>query len=185
MNWDGLGDDDDDMHFFETYNRLSTAVPDDLASSSDEDDDYEDSRISFSSAVSTFHPAKHRKPELPPATTITPNYDIWMAAPGSITERRRRLLGSMGLVDNKENLKATSDAIGRAITKKFDNNYNSNQEKNPTPVSSISTVSTKKLSSSSSTVSATSSGGSVKKITEQSPVQYVLVRSRSEGDIDF
>ncbi|PNX76187.1 WD repeat-containing protein 44-like [Trifolium pratense] len=160
MNWDGL-DDDDDMHFFETYNRLSTAVPDDLASSSDEDEDYEDSRISFSSAVSAFHPAKHRKPELPPATTITPNYDIWMAAPGSITERRRRLLGSMGLVDNKENLKATSEAIGRAITKK-------------------------KLSSSSSTVAAaTSSGGSIQKITEQSPVQYVLVRSRSEGDIDF
>ncbi|GAU21841.1 hypothetical protein TSUD_176870 [Trifolium subterraneum] len=201
MNWDGL-DDEVDMLFFETYNRLSTAVPDDLASSSDEDEDYEDSRISFSSAVSAFHPAKHRKPEqLPPAASITPNYDIWMAAPGSITERRRRLLGSMGLVDNKEDLKKTSDAIGRAITKKFDNNNNnnfnynysynnSNQEKTPTHVPSISIKSTRKLSSSSSTVSATSSGGSIQQNREhhqspvnvhQSPVQYVLVRSRSEG----
>jgi WD40 repeat protein len=182
MNWDGLGDDEDDMHFFETYNRLSTAVPDDLASSSDEDEDYEDSRLSFASAASSFVPAKHRKPELPPASAITPNYDIWMAAPGSITERRRRLLGSMGLDDHKENLKATSDAIGRAITKKFDN---CNQEKTPTPASSISVNSGTNSFSSSSTVSATSSGGSIQQNREQSPVQYVLVRSRSEGDIDF
>jgi len=179
MNWDGLGDDEDDLHFFETYNRLSTAVPDDLASSSDEDDDYEDSRLSFASAVSSIHPAKHRKPELPPATGIAPNYDIWMAAPGSITERRRRLLGSMGLDENKENLKATSIVISRAITKKFENK---NQE---TPVWSNS-IRDNSSSSSSSSVSrnTTTSSGSPQQKSDHSPASYVLVRSRSEGEID-
>lgn len=181
MNWDGLGDDEDDLHFFETYNRLSTAVPDDLASSSDEDDDYENSRLSFASAVSSFHPAKHRKPELPPATGIAPNYDIWMAAPGSITERRRRLLGSMGLDENKENLKATSIVISRAITKKFENK-NNNQE---THLWSNS-VKDNSSSSSSSLVSAntTTSSGSPQQKSDHSHSSYVLVRSRSEGDID-
>ena len=181
MNWDGLGDDEDDLHFFETYNRLSTAVPDDLASSSDEeDDDYEDSRLSFASAVSSFHPSKHRKPpELPPASSITPNYDIWMAAPGSISERRRRLLGSMGLDENKENLKATSAAIGRAITKKFENN---NTDGSHCSISTNSVMDSSSSSSVSKTV--TTSPVSVHQKTEHSPVSYVLVRSRSEGDID-
>lgn len=185
MNWDGLGDDEDDLHFFETYNRLSTAVPDDLASSSDEEDnDYEDSRLSFASAVSSFHPAKHRKPpELPSASSITPNYDIWMAAPGSITERRRRLLGSMGLDEKKENLKVTSVAIGRAITKKFENNQ---RETSPSSNSSHSGTnsSSSSVSTTSPTTTTTTSSVSGQRKSEQSPVSYVLVRSRSEGDID-
>lgn len=182
MNWDGLGDDDDDMHFFETYNRLSTAVPDDLASSSDEDDDeFEANRCSFASAASSFHPAKQRKPELPPATSITPNYDIWMAAPGSITERRRRLLGSMGLDENKENLKVTSINVGRAVTKKFENN---NLEVHALSNSSNSATDSSSSSKVCKTTTASSSPISLQQKPEHSPASYVLVRSRSEGDID-
>ncbi|XP_058721846.1 uncharacterized protein LOC131593382 [Vicia villosa] len=188
MNWDGLGDDEDDNHFFETYNRLSTAVPDDLASSSDDEDEdeFEASRCSFASAVSSFHPAKQRKqqPELPPASSIAPNYDIWMAAPGSITERRRRLLGSMGLDENKENLKVTSINVGPAVTtKKYENN---NVEVHAL-TNSVNSVTD---SSSSSKVSKTTGTSSSPDPLQQkpdhsaSPVSYVLVRSRSEGDID-
>ncbi|KAF3612090.1 hypothetical protein DY000_02045748 [Brassica cretica] len=42
MNWVGLGEveeDDVDDHFFESSNRISTVVPVDLASSSDEESD--------------------------------------------------------------------------------------------------------------------------------------------------
>lgn len=188
MNWDGLGDDEDDNHFFETYNRLSTAVPDDLASSSDdEDDEFEASRCSFASAVSSFHPAKQRKkpPELPPASAITPNYDIWMAAPGSITERRRRLLGSMGLDENKENLKVTSINVGPAVTtKKYENN-NVEVHALPNSVNSV-TDSSSSSSKVSKTTAASSSPDSLQQKPDHSasPVSYVLVRSRSEGDID-
>lgn len=182
MNWDGLGDDEDDDHFFETYNRLSTAVPLDLASSSDEeDDDFEDSRLSFVSAVSSYHPKKHAALPLQISPDASPNYDIWMAAPGSITERRRRLLGSMGLDENKENFKATSAAIGRAITKKFENNNNNNNKTEHPPTHPSSSVSVKN-----STTTTSHSSVSVAPKTERaSPVSYVLVRSRSEGDIEF
>ena len=57
MNWDGLGDDDDDDHFFETYNLLSAAVPQDLA---DDDNDFEDSRLSFASTISSTLSIKPR-----------------------------------------------------------------------------------------------------------------------------
>lgn len=51
MNWVGLGEvkeDDVDDHFFESSNRISTVVPVDLASSSDEESEFDDCRISFS-----------------------------------------------------------------------------------------------------------------------------------------
>ncbi|CAH8371149.1 unnamed protein product [Eruca vesicaria subsp. sativa] len=94
MNWAGLGDvedNDDDDHFFESSNRISTVVPEDLASSSDEENEFDDCRISFS-----------RPPE------PSPDYDIWMSAPGSITERRRKLLNGMGLESRKSMLGAIS-----------------------------------------------------------------------------
>ncbi|ESQ40156.1 hypothetical protein EUTSA_v10012625mg [Eutrema salsugineum] len=98
MNWAGLGEvEDDDDHFFETSSRLSTVVPEDLASSSDEEGEFDDCRISFSSNVSSV-----------PRDAPTPDYDIWMAAPGSITERRRRLLNGMGLESKKSMLGAIS-----------------------------------------------------------------------------
>ncbi|XP_027351284.1 WD repeat-containing protein 44-like [Abrus precatorius] len=167
MNWDGLGDDDDD-EFFETYNRLSTAVPLDLASSSDEeDDDFEDSRLSFASTISSIRSIKPRTSKFAAAPSTRHNYDIWMAAPGSITERRRRLLGSMGLDENKELLKATSIALARAITNKFEKIPNQSPPP-PLPPSSTTVPSPSVLA---------------KQKTQRSPV-FVLVRSRSEGDID-
>ncbi|KAF3540280.1 hypothetical protein F2Q69_00018277 [Brassica cretica] len=96
MNWAGLGDvEDDDDHFFESSNRISTVVPVDLASSSDEEGEFDDCRISFS-----------RPP--PPEPNMSPDYDIWMSAPGSITERRRKLLNGMGIDSKRSMLGAIS-----------------------------------------------------------------------------
>ncbi|KAJ4911539.1 Transducin/WD40 repeat-like superfamily protein [Raphanus sativus] len=102
MNWAGLGefeedDHDDDDHFFETSNRISTVVPVDLASSSDEEGEFDDCRISFS-----------RPPPPHPEPNMSPDYDIWMSAPGSITERRRKLLNGMGLESRKSMLGSIS-----------------------------------------------------------------------------
>ncbi|CAA7021217.1 unnamed protein product [Microthlaspi erraticum] len=102
MNWAGLGEvEDDDDHFFESSNRISSVVPMDLASSSDEEGEFDDCRISFSSNVSSASRAA-------PAPDLSPDYDIWMSAPGSITERRRRLLNGMGLESKKSMLGAIS-----------------------------------------------------------------------------
>ncbi|KAK7338677.1 hypothetical protein VNO77_19302 [Canavalia gladiata] len=179
MNWDGLGDDEDDDQFFETNNRLSTAVPLDLASSSSDEEEFEDSRLSFSSTMSSIKSriqtrtrTRTRTAKFTTVPSTGPNYDIWMAAPGSITERRRRLLGSMGLDDNKELLQATSAAIARAITKKFENNKNNVSKKSPAPKIEERIIKTEEPRS-----------VSEEPKTKPSPV-FVLVRSRSLGDID-
>ncbi|CAG7891104.1 unnamed protein product [Brassica rapa] len=97
MNWAGLGDvEDDDDHFFESSNRISTVVPVDLASSSDEEGEFDDCRISFS------------RPPPPEPNNMSPDYDIWMSAPGSITERRRKLLNGMGIESKRSMLGAIS-----------------------------------------------------------------------------
>ncbi|TKY66048.1 WD repeat-containing protein 44 [Spatholobus suberectus] len=165
MNWDGLGDDDDD-HFFETYNRLSTAVPQDLASSSSDEENFEDGRLSFASAISSVHSIKPRVSNFTANFTGKPNYDVWMAAPGSITERRQKLLGSMGLDDNKELLQATSAAIARAITKKFESNTPNDSTPSANKNNNNCTVHVEQ-----------------QKASSRSPA-FVLVRSRSEGDMD-
>ncbi|KAF8110630.1 hypothetical protein N665_0081s0060 [Sinapis alba] len=108
MDWAGLGDfEDDDDRFFETHDRLSSALTFDMAGSSsdeEEEEDFDDCRISFSSAVSSMTSAS-RKFRTP---AMSPDYDIWMAAPGSISERRRRLLHGMGLASNKDMVNAVS-----------------------------------------------------------------------------
>ncbi|KAJ6331675.1 hypothetical protein OIU76_010127 [Salix suchowensis] len=108
MNWDALGDHDhdDDDRFFETYDRLSSAVSFDLNSSgSDEDDDFDDTRMSFASAMSSLSTSEFRNYAAAAATlspkysaSVSPDYDIWKAAPGSITERRKRLLQGMAKI---------------------------------------------------------------------------------------
>ncbi|KAD3068354.1 hypothetical protein E3N88_36234 [Mikania micrantha] len=93
MNWDGLGDlnDDDDDRFFDAQ-RLSLASPQDLASSSSDEEEFDDSRMSFSSTA-----------DLPDLSGFQTNeYEMWMAAPESITDRRRRLLQDMGLGSSKD-----------------------------------------------------------------------------------
>lgn len=109
MNWDGLGDDNDE--FFEPNNRVSSAVPRDLV---DEDsDDFDDCRLSFSNgspihratAVTTVTPpiVAPMSPVTPPIVApILPNYDIWKSSPGSIKHRRQQLFQGMGLTSNKD-----------------------------------------------------------------------------------
>ncbi|CAH8387272.1 unnamed protein product [Eruca vesicaria subsp. sativa] len=108
MDWAGLGDfEDEDDRFFETHDRLSSALTFDLTNSSsdEEEEDFDECRMSFSSAVSSMTSAS-RKFRTPPM--MSPDYDIWMTAPGSISERRRRLLHGMGLASNKDMVNAVT-----------------------------------------------------------------------------
>ncbi|KAL7589243.1 hypothetical protein Lser_V15G38686 [Lactuca serriola] len=103
MNWDGLGDLDDDEDIFFDAQRLSSVSPQDLASSSS-DEEFDDSRMSFSSAADYGDLAEIQ----------TGEYDMWMAAPESITDRRRRLLEDMGLNSNKDLLAGLGSPITKA-----------------------------------------------------------------------
>ncbi|MED6198538.1 hypothetical protein PIB30_067343 [Stylosanthes scabra] len=187
MNWAGLGEEDEDERFFEITNRLNTICHRDLASSSDEDDElFEDPRTSFSATMSTtqyrtFSRMFTRTTSIQP----TPNYDVWMAAPGSITERRRRLLGSMGLDENKVSLKVTSFALDRAVTKKLDKM----NRRGPVPGIPVPPRSTTRAPRSLEEVVVGSSlplsSVSEEQETKHAPVLFCLVRSRSEGDIEM
>ncbi|XP_019186644.1 PREDICTED: WD repeat-containing protein 44 [Ipomoea nil] len=131
MNWEHVGDDDDD--FFDPRERFSSAVPGDIESSGSEDD-YEDTRMSFSTAVCASAPrpfpslslsnsARASEAPPPPASarprSASEDYDMWMAEPGDVKERRRRLLQGMGLLSNKSLQKiASAKKFARVITKK-------------------------------------------------------------------
>ncbi|KAF7845505.1 WD repeat-containing protein 44-like [Senna tora] len=194
LNWDGLNDNEDDDDFFETRERMSTAVRLDLeASSSDEEDGFEDSRMSFSSTIS---PNRSEKPKSSPppsaatttTTTVGSEYDMWMASPGSIRERRKRLLLGMGLDENKQLLRVTSAALDRAISKKFENGNVIFSNPSPSPSTTTSSPHhspspSTSTSSSSSTKNAESSDQRIK-TKKPSIIPFVLGRSRSEGDID-
>ncbi|GAV83906.1 WD40 domain-containing protein [Cephalotus follicularis] len=143
MNWAGLGADDDDDRFFESLDRVSSAVPLDLASSGS-DDDFDDSRMSFASTVSSASEFRNL------GVAMTPDYDIWMAAPGSITERRKRLLQGMGLSNSKNDNKIVS------TNSSSDNISNTCNEEPKEQDHSYS----------------------------QSPLPILLVKSRSDGDIE-
>lgn len=109
MNWDDLDDFiGEDDEFFESTNRLSVVVPLDMPLPEfDEDDDshqFNDSRVSFS------HNLTSNSIKEPQNAIIhsTGQYDMWMVAPGSITDRRRRLLQGMGLNSNKDFARLTT-----------------------------------------------------------------------------
>ncbi|XP_028783485.1 WD repeat-containing protein 44-like [Neltuma alba] len=182
LNWDGLRDDDeDDDHFFETRERMSSAAPIDLeASSSDEDDGFEDSRMSFSANISPKR-SERVKPIPVPFASLGSDYDMWIASPGSITERRKRLLLGMGLDENKEFLRITSMALDRAISEKFENDQ---ADCSPSTPTSTSKSSPSPPHSSSSTVSSQSEVKQHRRSRKPSIIPFVLGRSRSEGDID-
>ncbi|KAJ6407893.1 hypothetical protein OIU84_011241 [Salix udensis] len=172
MNWDALGDHDhdDDDRFFETYDRLSSAVSFDLNSSgSDEDDDFDDTRMSFASAMSSLSTSEFRNYAAAAATlspkysaSVSPDYDIWKAAPGSITERRKRLLQGMGLNSNKELLKMASKGLMRDVTSKNIVVINGD---NPT-------------------IDHDQIGDTKQEVSPSLPLPVLLVRSRSDGDIE-
>ncbi|KAI3442944.1 uncharacterized protein J3R85_000278 [Psidium guajava] len=166
MNWDALGDEDDDDQFFESRDRISCATALDLASSNsdDEDDEFDESRISFASAVSCASAENFRSQSGNGASTsVSQDYEIWISQPGSISERRKRLLQGMGL-SNKDVLRLTSGEFNPVASKK---------------------VGSQKISSLIVNDDHLSDGlqkGDASCI-RLAPV--ILVRSRSDGDIDF
>ncbi|KAK6231430.1 hypothetical protein SCA6_001503 [Theobroma cacao] len=167
MNWDGLRDDDDE--FFESYDRMSSVVPLDLASSGseDEDEDFDDCRISFASAVSSVHTPQFRA-FATKATPMSPDYDIWMASPGSVKERRQRLFQGMGLSPDKELL-----SFKRVVSNKVPNGQVQTTTKVPVAVTSVSTTDNQDNNEDSS-----------KPELPHSPLPILFVRSRSEGEIE-
>ncbi|KAL6503190.1 hypothetical protein OROHE_023819 [Orobanche hederae] len=177
MNWDGLGDEDDDDHFFESCQRISSVVPLDLASSgSDDDDDFEDSRMSFVSAISSASIKSIRSYE-PPSTksaSILASYDMWMSEPGDIRERRKRLLQGMGLSSTKDMLRLASAKITKAVSKEPDSNLK---------IVENSSVSPKKESKGDEQQQQQSRPPSSSSWHSNPTAAIVLVRSRSDGDI--
>lgn len=174
MNWEGLGDHDhdDDDQFFESFDRLSSAVSHDLASSgSDDDDEFDDPRMSFCSALSSAPPSAANDfcgsfDGAHAATSIFDDYDMWTVEPGSIKERRKRLLQGMGLASNKNLISIASTKIIHSPSRKAQNN---NQ---PLTNNNSSAVESGPLKGPKSEHSLSPS------------VPIVLVRSRSDGDIE-
>ncbi|WCJ28293.1 Transducin/WD40 repeat-like superfamily protein [Euphorbia peplus] len=165
MNWNALEEnDDDDDHFFETNDRLSSAIPDDLASSGSDDDEFEDPRMSF---ASSFSSRSFNAASVATAEAMTPEYDIWMSAPGSINERRKRLLQGMGLSSEKELVRiATSRQI--PLTVNGDGKVDGNGDGDATvKVTGDEVV----------------NGEDVVQEVMMNSVPVVLVRSRSDSDI--
>ncbi|KAF5953768.1 hypothetical protein HYC85_006624 [Camellia sinensis] len=166
MDWEGLLDDDDDDRFFESFDRLSSAVPIDLASSGSDDDEGDDSRTSFASAMSSapIHNMRGIDPARAQASMLR-DFNMWMAEPGSIKERRRRLLQGMGLSSNKNLLSRNNTRLKDSCSKRM--NYDRDQP------------STMSLNNSSPLED-------LKLDTSPSPssTPIFLIRSRSDGDIE-
>ncbi|KAL9247429.1 hypothetical protein vseg_020861 [Gypsophila vaccaria] len=128
MTWDGLEDDD---NFFDSNSRISAVVPMDFfattaSSDSSDDDEFEDPRMSFASVMPDggarlSSVSLTPMPPLPapaPAPAPSPSdegYDVWMAAPTSIQERRRRLLQGMGLNSSKELIRLRTMAMSKKV----------------------------------------------------------------------
>lgn len=127
-------DEEDDDCFFESFDRVPSRVSFclDLPSDSD-DDEFDDVRMSFSSAVyppgdlrcATFSReellAEHRDDRDVGGERKKPagggfDYDVWMDEQMPIKERRRRLLQGIGLASNK-NLAAATLRLRGSIRK--------------------------------------------------------------------
>ncbi|KAK0585437.1 hypothetical protein LWI29_028588 [Acer saccharum] len=187
MNFDGLDDDDIDDRFFETSDRISSVMPLDLASSGsdEEDEDFEDSRMSFASTMSTVHRHEEFRNFATSTTAngftpMSPDYNIWMAAPGSITERRKRLLQDMGLSKEKDIM-----SFKRGVSNKFVVNGQTQVTAAAEPV---------RNNCNGNVNGQVSDEKPKQETTPNSPAQtpppsssllpVVVVRSRSEGDIE-
>ncbi|RAL52375.1 hypothetical protein DM860_007232 [Cuscuta australis] len=121
MNWDNDHEEDDDDNFFEPRDRFSSVEPEDLASSESDDNDFDDERFSFCSAISSannsFEEAAAANAARP-CSVLAVDYDLWLAEPGDVKERRRLLLQGMGLLSNKSMQKiASAKKLGREIPK--------------------------------------------------------------------
>lgn len=180
--------DDDD--FYDSNNRISAVVPFDLAeapasSGSSDEDTFEDPRLSFASAVSSsFSSASEGTPIVsannPPSSSVE-DYEMWLVAPASINERRRRLLKGMGLNSSKELLRLSTMAMSKKFVDPIQKEDRKQEKKTP-----------------SSDETATGGDDHARKEEEQHPAEPepepaspspypempLLVRSRSDGDID-
>ncbi|KAL1539512.1 WD repeat-containing protein 44-like isoform X1 [Salvia divinorum] len=160
MNWEGLGDDDEDCHFFESRERISSAIPLDLASDVDE---FEDSRMSFTSTISS---ASSVESSYDARANMLASYDMWTSEPGDIRERRKRLLQGMGLTSSKDMLRMASTKIARSVSRKREKDLVSSAAKvDPCPPRAVHSASASPSSSS-------------------HPSAIALGRSRSDSDID-
>lgn len=118
VDWSGLGDDDDDDEFFESSDRTSSVVPLNLASS--DDDEFSDSRMSFASARPSVSLGFPPPGAAASAASSTIDYGMWTEEPGSIQERRKRLLQGMGLNSGKNFIRLASVGL-RAPSRKIGN----------------------------------------------------------------
>ncbi|XP_019161387.1 PREDICTED: WD repeat-containing protein 44-like [Ipomoea nil] len=119
LNWNSIGRLDDDDQFFEPPIDLVGFDSDDSSS----DDEFEDSRLSLSEAAfaNSFRAsiAIAENHYAQKSASIMEDYSMWMADPGDIKERRKRLHQGMGLVSNRDLLsKVTSSKFARAISRK-------------------------------------------------------------------
>ncbi|KAK4767353.1 hypothetical protein SAY86_015103 [Trapa natans] len=196
VNWDGLDDADDDDNFFESCDRMSSAAAAHLVSAGSDDDDeddddaFDDPRMSFSSAISSSgeEAVDFRCISGIGASTSSDlaetdaasheEYNIWLADPGSINERRKRLFHGMGFgLSNKEFLRLASAEIQRAVSKKIGANCQVSPMIIEESSSSLPMPPKAEASSEKAAEPPDSSTGH--------PQQVTLTRSRSDGYIDF
>lgn len=167
-------DDDDD--FFDSCDRLSSVVPLDLALVADDDDDefFDSSRMSFARGASIRATSIKRIYSIAPvkntdSAAARPAYDMWIAEPGDVNERRKRLLQGMGLVSNKDLLRIATSKVVRTVSIKPDSSAE--------PAAQVSTAAAVESSPPHDQES--------KPKLQAVPLRaIVLVRSRSDGDID-
>ncbi|KAM7526335.1 hypothetical protein LguiA_016237 [Lonicera macranthoides] len=176
MNWESLGDDDDD-DFYDSNDRISSASAQDADYESDDSDDeeFDDSRASFSNnnEFCTFKSANN-----PPS--MFNDFNTWMADPGDIKDRRKKLLQGMGLGSNKSFMKLASAKINRIVSKKVE------IKPSDSPGSSEkSKGKTQAEAKPESEAQAQSTSAQAQTETELVvSAQLMLVRSRSDGDLE-
>ncbi|KAL4296892.1 hypothetical protein GQ457_12G009660 [Hibiscus cannabinus] len=193
MNWDALPDDDD--VFFEPRRPSNAARH--LASDDDGEDFYDCHASTAPPGLPTVAPTP---------TPAAPDYNMWMLSPGSVKARRQKLFQGLGLNSNKQLL-----TFKRIVSSKPP--INSVPAPAPAPVSAPATVKTTvqapttsraratvkttaqapaksgapttvKTSSPTTEPRKTTTEDSSKQELLHSPVSFVLVRSRSEGEIE-
>lgn len=183
MDWDGLGEDDDDDRFFESCSRISSVTPLDMSSSGSDDEEFEDGRLSFASCVSSASFASvgtiRNLDGGVQSSSVLEDYGMWIAEPGDINERRKRLLQGMGLTSSKGLLRLASAKIVPTVSIKVNIPQDSTSKHEPPSSSSSSPLKEQRQ----------------KTVEEPEPVPepkpllpstaIVLVRSRSDGDIQF
>ncbi|RAL49797.1 hypothetical protein DM860_002088 [Cuscuta australis] len=189
LSWDELeGGEEDDDQFFDPRDRLSCAVPLDLATfnsqeEDDDDDEFEDSRLSLSSTCLEMEENNHHHHhhQEAPQSIMGEDYRMWMADPGDIKERRKRLLQGMGLASSRI-VRAISREPSRLPPPKPSASSSKNDSNKPEKdMPRQETLNPP--SDDTPPPQGKEKGREVGTTTEFVPI--VLVRSRSDGDIEY